>query len=99
VKGHPKSYSNGLLAATKESLLRQFPKLNEKELNLLARVQLLGVLTTIYNDPKISAVGEELRASVHEYLCSMLNHGQVSAWQNYMDRQLQDLITKVRGRK
>lgn len=97
MRDHPKA-SSQLMTAAKEFIRGHFGSLKDRELNLLGRTYIMGVLLSTKDDPALSAAGEELRASVHEYLCNGLNHNMVGTILRRMDEQMLALIRKLKTR-
>lgn len=97
--GHPKS-NFPMLVEIKEAFGQRFTGLSEKEKTFLARAYLCGTAMMIHparHDVKI--MGEEMRAAVHEYLCSGLNHNLVTALIRGLDKDLENLFAKIAQRK
>ena len=88
-----------LLTAVQDAIRVQWPSLRHSEVTLLARTQLMGILLSCHKDDKIRAAGEDLRGSVHECLCTGINHKILTAWTDKLESQLRIVISKIQSPK
>jgi hypothetical protein len=97
--GHPRT-NLPMLAEAKREFGQLFPTLDEREKTFLARAYLYGTAMMMHPaQADVRVMGEEMRAAVHEYLCSGLNHGLVTALIRNLDKNLEALFTKIANRK